>query len=295
MPEIDDSDFGFSNDFLVEKAEGATDSLDILVATDSLLPEESLGEGDILVSEDLFETEAAEEAFSDGLVGEGEETGSFSRLQDMLQKVKDDPTAEKAVLYRDYVAEEGEPWLVIPEGMTTIDLNGHTISRDLKTATSQGAVIFVPSGSELTLIDSVGGGKVTGGNSSEPGGGILNEGTLTLGNSGQGPTISGNKGTDGGGIMNRGRLFLDDALLTDNTASENGGGLYLADSAEVHGGALNDNVAIGSGGGIYVGNGATLTLTGGTVTENTAESLGGGILVNAAEKSFLVEGNPVVI
>ena len=225
LPEIDDSDFGFSNDFLVEKAEGATDSLDILVATDSLLPEESLGEGDILVSEDLFETEAAEEAFSDGLVGEGEETGSFSRLQDMLQKVKDDPTAEKAVLYRDYVAEEGEPWLVIPEGMTTIDLNGHTISRDLKTATSQGAVIFVPSGSELTLIDSVGGGKVTGGNSSEPGGGILNEGTLTLGNSGQGPTISGNKGTDGGGIMNRGRLFLNDALLTDNTAAENGGGL----------------------------------------------------------------------
>ena len=231
LPEVDDPDFGFSNDFLVEGAEVADDSLESLAATDSSLPEISLGEGDLLVGEDLFEAEAAEEAFTDGLVGDDEEPGNFYRLQIMLEKVKDDLPAAKAVLYRDYVAEEEEPWIVIPEGITTIDLNGHTINRNLENPAAKGAAIYVPSGSELILIDSVGGGKVTGGNSTEAGGGILNEGTLTLGENGQGPAISGNKATDGAGIMNRGTLLIHDALISENTASESGGGILVTGSS----------------------------------------------------------------
>ena len=66
---------------------------------------------------------------------------------------------------------------------------------------------------------------VTGGNvpGSDNGGGILNEGLLTLNNS----TIRDNTaGGNGGGIDNRGALTMTNSTLSDNTATGDGGGLH---------------------------------------------------------------------
>ena len=90
-------------------------------------------------------------------------------------------------------------YITIPANKTiTIKLNGHTLQRNLSSATSNGCVIVVAQTGNLTLT----GGTVSGGwNSSTTGniaGGIMNKGTLTLNN----VTIDNCKGDDGGGIYN---------------------------------------------------------------------------------------------
>ncbi len=54
------------------------------------------------------------------------------------------------------------------------------------------------------------------------GGGIYNEGALTLTNS----TVSGNRALDGGGIDNEGTLTLTNSTVSSNSASTSGGGIY---------------------------------------------------------------------
>ena len=108
----------------------------------------------------------------------------------------------------------------------TLDLYGHTIDRNLTaSAGGSGHVLQVRGGSNVTLLDSRGGGKLTGGfadngggvwigststftmesgtitgcrvsGSEARGGGICNNGTLKLGGT---PVISGNSGNDGVG------------------------------------------------------------------------------------------------
>jgi hypothetical protein len=113
--------------------------------------------------------------------------------------------------------------LAIPNNTTvTINLDGHTLSRTLTSATSNGCVIVVAQTGSLTLT----GGTVSGGNNSSTtgntAGGIVNNGTLTLNN----VTIDNCKGNDGGAIMNKstGTLNITDGNITENESTEHGGG-----------------------------------------------------------------------
>jgi hypothetical protein len=133
------------------------------------------------------------------------------------------------------------------------------------------------------------------------GGGILNNGTLTLSNS----TLSGNATAngDGGGIQNDGTLTISNSILSANTAgyggalfnyhglmtvngctltgnsASDGGGIWNDATLSVSGSALSNNSAF-AGGGIYTGvssfNGTT-TITGSTLSGNSASGVGGGI------------------
>jgi hypothetical protein len=95
------------------------------------------------------------------------------------------------------------------------------------------------------------------------GGGIWNQGSLTLNNA----TISGNGGgVGGGGIYNRGTLTLNNATVSRNGARD-GGGIYnaLGGSLTLNYATVSDNTSAsydllggGLGGGVY--NGGTLTL-----------------------------------
>jgi hypothetical protein len=102
------------------------------------------------------------------------------------------------------------------------------------------------------------------------GGGILNDGNLTLTHS----TVSANRAPEGGGgIRNggNGTLTLTHSAVSDNTANYGGG-------ISNDGGTLtltNSTVSGNSGGGIS--NGGTLTLTNSTVSGNSASYSGGGI------------------
>jgi len=90
-----------------------------------------------------------------------------------------------------------------------------------------------------------------GSNTTGSGGGIFNEGTLTLTNS----TVSANKASlfGGGGIFNDGRLNVIDSTVSNN-ASDAGGGIFNTGATGVlnlTGSTVSGNTSAGGGGGIY--------------------------------------------
>ena len=104
--------------------------------------------------------------------------------------------------------------------------------------------------------------------SSDYGGALCNQGTLTA----SGLTISGNKAVNGGGIANAGAFTLTDSRISGNAATNNGGGI--------------------------------INLTGGTfksinctIAENTAKLYGGGIFNDASLEltNSIVSGNKSLI
>ena len=128
-------------------------------------------------------------------------------------------------LTKDYTAATTtDVCLTVPEGkILELDLNGHTINRNLSSAATNGCAIW--NRGQLTITDTSGGteGVITGGKNSYAGGGIDNQGTLTIVKG----RITGNStSANGGGINNHGTLNIQGGTITDNTATENGGGIY---------------------------------------------------------------------
>ncbi|MCY2992804.1 MAG: right-handed parallel beta-helix repeat-containing protein, partial [Planctomycetota bacterium] len=119
------------------------------------------------------------------------------------------------------------------------------------------------------VLDSL---TITGGYA-DSGAGIYNSGTLTVRNS----TLTDNAATNsGGGIYSYyGTLSVTNSTLSDNSAGS-GGGIYNASGTVVVTDAtLSDNSA-SSGGGIYASSG-TVTVANSTLSGNSATSYGGGI------------------
>lgn len=154
-------------------------------------------------------------------------------------------------LTKSYTAPAGEFLTVGNSKTVTLDLNGWTIDRGLtnSAAVSDGYVILVESGSELTIKDnsSGGNGTITGGNNTGDGGGIYNNGTLNI----QGGRITGNKvadGQNGGAIYNNGTLTMQGApYITGNTANGTANNIYLpaAHPTITISAALSNTTAIG--------------------------------------------------
>ena len=120
------------------------------------------------------------------------------------------------------------------------------------------------------------GGKITGSGT----GAAANNGTMHM----YGGEISGNSrgvqagGTKGSGSFN-GSFYLHGGKITDNHGSE-GGGVYVMNNFYMDGGEVSYNTASGNGGGIYVFTG-TASLSGGKVTGNRAGENGGGVCTKA--------------
>ena len=208
----------------------------------------------------------------------------------------------------------------ISDGKTvTIDLNGHTLSRNLSASTECGNILRVTSNGTLTIKDSSGdnSGKITGGYDSDGGGGICNYGTLTL----DGGTITGCKAkyggavyvisgsftmnggiitdcsaTDCGGIYNTsgGTLYVKGGTIQNCTSNGGGGGIVNYGTATISGGTITGNHAKSRGGGVWNGENATLTISGGTITNNRADTNGGGVFtystINMSGKPY-IKGN----
>jgi hypothetical protein len=108
---------------------------------------------------------------------------------------------------------DGSVTLVSELPLISVDLADLTIA--LENAIESA---IVDHGGSLTLRNVF----VSGGNN-DFGGGIRNDGTLTITDS----TISGNTATyEGGGIYNLGKLTLKDSTVSDNKAGVDGGGIF---------------------------------------------------------------------
>ena len=173
-----------------------------------------------------------------------------------------------------------------------LDLQGYTISRSLNEATSNGYVVKVAGGATVTIQDTSEGekGKITGGWNNSQGGGIYNEGTLTL----KDITVTGNKSTGGqtgdcygGGIYSHrnSTIIIDGAQIIGNEAEIKGGGIHIASLGEnnvIKDCLIQGNKTIaetdGIGAGLYIQRGA-VNVTGCTITENVANGNGGGMFI----------------
>jgi hypothetical protein len=128
-------------------------------------------------------------------------------------------------------------------------------------------VTLLGAGQDRTILDGAAGGSVV---TIAPGVKV----TIT------GVTIEGGNKPEGGGIYNQGTLTVDNSTLTANTASGGGGGIYNQGTLTVDNSTLTANTATGTfsgGGGIFNDEG-TLTVENSTLTANTASFAGGGIL-----------------
>jgi uncharacterized repeat protein (TIGR01451 family)/CSLREA domain-containing protein len=139
------------------------------------------------------------------------------------------------------------------------------------------AKVFTVSAGNTVRLDAltVSGGNGAGGIGFGFGGGIFNEGTLTITNS----AVSGNSAADqGGGIYNAaGMLTITNSTVSGNSAlTEVGGGIYNAGTLTITNSTVSGNSsAVAGGGGIF--NGGVLTITNSTISGNTAGINGGGI------------------
>lgn len=170
---------------------------------------------------------------------------------------------------------------------STMVMNGGTISNNSTYKTSgqgsYGAGVYVADYANASGGDTLftaqpasfemNGGKITGNTALDYGGGVLTfpqrsqKITININNG----EISGNKVTRGSGgavaaFFGVTELNIKDGTLTENSAQNYGGGVYLnTDSAVTQtGGSIENNVAV-EGGGVY---GGTYTMTGGVIKDN---------------------------
>ncbi|MGH8567142.1 MAG: choice-of-anchor Q domain-containing protein, partial [Gammaproteobacteria bacterium] len=148
--------------------------------------------------------------------------------------------------------------------------NGSTIRR--ASGAPQFRIVAVDPTGDLTLQDTTLSGGAAAGDGPRPGGGVFNEGALTLINS----TVSGNSaGTYGGGLSNTGMLTLTNSTVAGNFADSFGGGVLSFGTLTLTNSTVSGNSARYGGG---AGIGGVGTLANSTVSGNFAGSFGGGVL-----------------
>ena len=168
----------------------------------------------------------------------------------------------------------------LPSITGSLTINGNQSAIQRQAGSPDFRIIHVASTGNLTLKQlSIENGSAIGGGLQKKGGGIFNDGKLTLKNS----MVSENTANgDGGGIFNsqNATTKLTNSTVSKNTANRGGGIVNDHATVEITNSTVSENTANDDdGGGIVNANYSTATLTNSTVSGNTA-SRGGGI-VNA--------------
>jgi hypothetical protein len=175
---------------------------------------------------------------------------------------------------------------MIPSAAQLVTLMNLTVADGNPGAANNGGAIF-NAGMDTTLTNVV----VT--RSQVPmlglGGGIYNNGSLTLNNT----TVSGNKGYRGGGIYNQGELTINTgSRIVSNVAENSGGGIYNdSGQATITETTIAGNTAVGFSGGGIDNEKTPLTIRRSTFSDNQAGSQGGGLFnfesnTNIANSTF---------
>ncbi|MCP4415231.1 MAG: hypothetical protein GY805_01330 [Chloroflexi bacterium] len=123
------------------------------------------------------------------------------------------------------------------------------------------------------------------------GGGIASAGILTVSNS----SISGNSAYNGGGIINEGTLNISNSTVSDNLANY-GGGIYNSyGTLTTSNSTISGNFANDIGGGIRNASG-TITVSNSTISNNSTNNIGGGIASEGilAVSNSTISGNSAI-
>ncbi len=152
---------------------------------------------------------------------------------------------------------------------------GSVVQAGTNTADGIDRVFHVRYFGELTLQDLT----VRYGRADQDGGGILNEGALTL----ERVHLTANTALGGGGglAVARGTVILSGTQVLSNTALTGGGLAVQSGSIVITASQLLSNTAGGIGGALYLGPGASLKMTGSRADGNQAATAGGGLLIDA--------------
>lgn len=203
---------------------------------------------------------------------------TVTTANDLLEAVK---TSQTVTLGADITTPSEGGRLDINSGIVvTLNLNGHTLTRNMTAVHSGGQAIIVNEGGKLTIMDSSTGGTITGGWANGGGGVYVRAGgELTI----TGGTISGNRTVKdangsygfGGGVENHGTVTISGGTITGNTAEQYGGGIHNEGTLTITGGSIANNTSGTYGGGIY--SNSTVTISGITISGNTAQTGGGAI------------------
>ena len=113
-----------------------------------------------------------------------------------------------------------------------------------------------------------------------------------------GVTIRNGSGFDGGGVSNNGTLTINNSNLFHNSSKRSGGAIFNGGGMTINKTTISRNSTVGDGGGIW--NLGTLTINDSTISRNTGGeilfSTGGGIANSATMtiKNSTISGNTVV-
>lgn len=195
------------------------------------------------------------------------------------------PCTERGIL--DAIAAGGGPYAFDCDGPTTVDTTANIVIGKDVTLDGGGDLTIaganeglqthrVFSVAEDTTVELIG-ITVTKGDptlSGNLGGGILNEGTLTLRDCGldaNGVADDRGGGTQGGGIYSTGTLTMINCTVANNTALS-AGGIYNSGEAMITETSIESNSAMRNGSGVY--NAGTMTLIETTIAENFEINVG---------------------
>lgn len=155
-------------------------------------------------------------------------------------------------------------------------------------------VFYVNSGVTATLNSLiVTKGLASGGSPAGDGGGLYNNGTLTITNS----IFTSNTATAGGAITSNNTLTITNSTFSNNSATDAGAIMSAAATLTISGSTFSGNTAnpsTGSGGALY--NFATATISNSTFSGNSA-GIGGAIITNEALtiKNSTISGNSALL
>ncbi|HAM15408.1 MAG TPA: hypothetical protein DCP91_06030, partial [Eggerthellaceae bacterium] len=212
------------------------------------------------------------------------EVGDWQALQNAIN---DENNRDKVIrLANDITASDDDDRLLLDGKSVIVDLNGHTLNRDLDDDDRNGHVFEVLGGSTLTIRDTAGAGRVTGGYAKHGGAiNIAGDSTCIV----EGGTFIGNRASDeGGAFYVYGTLKMTGGVITQNT-TDSGGGIFVDENGTIE---LTDVVIVNNKaekwGGGAINNKGNATLANCTIKENWADNEGGAIY--NGEKQLTIDG-----
>ena len=191
------------------------------------------------------------------------EVATWAELRAAIEEQEDGKTIKLTDnLY--LTSEDGPIDIYVTTGNSiTIDLNGHSIDRNLNTPVANGYIFTIVNGT--VNLEGDAGGSISGGYNSGNGGAIIVNRGATL-NFLSGIIDYNRTARNGGAIYSEGTVNIDGGMIMSNTAGNRGGGICAdAGSVNLLGGSVVYNDSAYEGGGIYAEQDASITVANSSV------------------------------